>query len=65
MNPLPPSGAAGKSPAEIWDAVQGHLHEIVNIARDLERHLDGAAGARVNELRRLAEEVVAYLRPEH
>ena len=56
-------GAAGGAGA-LWNQVQEPLHEMVNVARDLERHLDGIHGARARKLRQLAEEVVSKLKPE-
>ncbi|WPD19582.1 hypothetical protein [Thermaerobacter composti] len=53
----------GQAGAAAWDAVQAQLHEMVDLARDLERHLEGLHGARAHRLRRLAEEVVERLRP--
>ncbi|QIA26561.1 hypothetical protein DYI95_002555 [Thermaerobacter sp. PB12/4term] len=57
------AAGGGGAGGAVWNAVQAPLHEIVDLARDLERHLEGAHGARAHRLRQLAEEVVARLRP--
>ncbi|HEY8552258.1 MAG TPA: hypothetical protein VIL40_02255 [Thermaerobacter sp.] len=58
-----PGARAGQTGSAAWDAVQAQLHEMVDLARDLERHLEGIHGARAHRLRRLAEEVVQRLQP--
>lgn len=64
MDGLTPHETARAADASaVWDAVQAHLHEMVNLARELERHAGGQEAARLRRLRQLAEEVTAYLRP--